>query len=110
LEATSDYKYITSDNPVYYIDPSQDPRSFHGVGLINENIEVTFPLSKELTLLATWKKYLKTYLRTNNKLVKEINQRSIMSADKYVFAHNRSESLNKIVQRYKGSAPVLRVG
>jgi hypothetical protein len=36
-EATSDYKYVTSDNPLYYFDRTAPPNL--GVGLANKNIE-----------------------------------------------------------------------
>ncbi|MBL7131062.1 MAG: DUF4238 domain-containing protein, partial [Candidatus Omnitrophica bacterium] len=48
LRATDDYKYMTGDNPLQYIDPTHNPRSFYGVGLANKNIEVSLPLSKEI--------------------------------------------------------------
>ena len=38
IKATADYKYVTGDNPLRYIDPTHNPRSFYGIGLANENL------------------------------------------------------------------------
>lgn len=110
LESHPDCKFITSDNPVHYDDPTRDPSQFWGVGLINRNIEVIFPLSKEIGLLATWVKLESTYQKVSKTIVKTANRRTIISAEKYVFAHFKSESLNKCAQKYRGSAPRIRVG
>ena len=104
LEATNDFKFLTSDNPLFYFDPTHDPRSFYGVGLANKNIEVTFPISKDLTFLGKWKQS-DGYKKLNNNLVKKINRRTIISASRFVFASQYSHGLNRLVQKYKDSAP-----
>lgn len=107
-EATDDYKFVTSDNPLSYLDPTHDPRSFYGVGLLNENIEITFPISKDLMFVGIWKK-LEGYKKANNKLVKGLNQRTVISALRFVFAPQYSDGLCRFVQKYKDSSPRIKV-
>lgn len=107
--ATDDYKFVTSDNPLCYYDPTHDPQTFYGVGLANKNIEVTFPLSKDLVLLGSWTIKKEGYVKANNNIVREITRRTVISASRFVFASSKSEALNRLVQKYKGSAPKMTV-
>ena len=108
LRATDEYKFVTCDNPVYRIDPNPGPPPFDGVGLLNRNIEVTFPVSKDLTILCKWEG-VEQYIQTNNNQVKVINRRTISSASRFVFASVKLEGLNRLVQKYKDTAPQLVV-
>ena len=108
LEATGDYKFVTSDNPLSYFDPMHDPKSFFGVGLLNENVEVTFPISKDLMFLGMRKNF-EGDKRLSNKSVKEMNRRTVISALRFVFASQYSDGLNRLVQKYRDSAPRKRV-
>jgi len=108
VRATDEYKFLTSDNPLFYCDPTHDPNSFYGVGLINKNVEVTFPIFKDLALFASWKDR-GTYIQGKNRLVKDINKRTILAASRFVFSSGKSDDINKLVQKYKNSAPVIKV-
>ena len=55
LHARGRYRLVTSDNPVTYADPTHNPTSRIGVGLKTPNVEVTFPITQKLALLAGWK-------------------------------------------------------
>ena len=103
------YPFVTSDNPLSYIDPTHDARSPYGVGLINANIEVTFPVSRDIALVATWKRLGKTYQKGTDRLVKEINYRTIMAASRFVYSSQRSDGFNRLVHRYRGSEPKIVV-
>lgn len=107
LEATEDYKFVTSDNPLSCFDPTYDPKSFD-MGLLNRNIEITFPISKDLMFLGTWKQS-EGYKKLNNKLVKDMNHRTVISALRFVFASEHSDTLNRFVQKYKDRAPRIEV-
>jgi hypothetical protein len=107
LEA-SDYKFVTSDNPLFYYDPTYYPTSVHGVGLLSKNIEVTFPISKDLMLFASWNRP-EGYEKLNNKMVKDSNCRTIISALRFVFAPLNSKDLNRTVQKYKNSSPIIKM-
>jgi len=106
---SGDHRFVTSDNPLFYDDPTHDPSSPYGVGLLSKNIILTFPITKELALLATWSKGKFSYSKSTNKLVREINRRTIKSALKFVFSSEMSKGLNSIVQKHEGSSPRLRL-
>lgn len=106
---TSDNEYfLTCDNPLYYMDPTYKPGSFYGVGLMNKKLEITFPLSKNLALLATWEG-LTGYHHTTPKIRETFNRRTIIAAQNFVFAPENSVELSKAVKKFKGSSPRIRV-
>jgi len=109
LKATADYKYITGDNPLRYVDPTHNPHSFYGVGLANKNIEVSLPLSKEICAFGSWK-YREGHMQANNQHVKHLNRMTVIASVKFVFADTKSETIDRFVKKYKGSHPVLVVG
>ena len=109
IKATDSYKFLTSDNPIFYWDPTHDSKSFPGVGLLNKNIELTFPLTKDLALLSSWIGEV-GYVKADNQMVKVINRRTVMSALRFVFASEKSNVLNKFVRKYINSGPKLVVG
>ena len=108
LKATDDYKYLSGDNPLYYYDPTYDPRSFYGVGLLNKNVEITLPISQEVALFASWQGK-SGYTQGRNTHVKDINKRTILAASRFVFASAKSDIINKLVQECIGSATRMRI-
>ena len=109
LVATHDYKFVTSDNPLFYDDPSRNTNSILGVGLLDKNIELTFPISKDLALLAIWKNDLKEdYIQQSN-FVKKTTLRTVISAKRFVYASERSKTINRMVQKFKNSSPEIRI-
>lgn len=108
IKSTEEYKFLTGDNPLFYCDPTHDPNSFYGVGLLNKNVEVTFPISKDLALFASWKGET-GHIQGKNKIVKEINRRTVLSALRFVFSSEKSDIINKFIQKYVGSAPKMKV-
>ena len=109
IKATGDYKFLSGDNPLYYCDPTHDPHSFYGVGLANKNVEVTLPLSSEVALFSSRQGH-SGYAQGKNAYVKDINKRTILAASRFVFVSEKSDTINKLVQKCKGSAPKMRVG
>jgi len=74
--------FLTCDNPIFY---------FTGIGVGNPESEITFPISSNIVLWATWRNDLpQDYIQTNIKVVKEINRRTAHNASRYVF-HGRDE-------------------
>jgi hypothetical protein len=47
-------RFVASDNPFTYVDPTHDPRSPYGVGLLTPGVQVTMPLSPDVALVAGW--------------------------------------------------------
>lgn len=108
FKATDNDKFVTSDNPLFRVDPTYQEGLLSGMGLLNKNIEVTLPISKDLTFLGTWGKS-EGYYQADNDFIKEVNRRTIISALRFVFASQNSNELNKLVQKYKNNAPKMKV-
>jgi len=107
--ATDEYKFPTCDNPFFFCDPTHDHRSFYGVGLLAKNTEISFPISRNWLLSGTWEGR-EGQINGTNALVKEFTRRTVCSAQRYVFASEKSESLNRMVQKYVRSAPRIQIG
>lgn len=106
--ASDEQKFMTGDNPLKYIDPTHNPRSFYGVGLANKNIEVSLPLSKDVCAFGSWKDR-EGYMQGNNQHVKHLNKMTVMASVKFIFADKKLEDIDKFVKKYKGSHPVMTV-
>lgn len=109
LKANDEYKYVTGDNPLRYIDPTHNPNSFYGIGLVNQNIEVSLPLSKEICAFGSWK-CIEGYKQAKSQHVKHLNKMTVTASVRFVFASTKSEILDKFVKKYKGSHPVMVAG
>ena len=108
LKTSGDVKFLTGDNPFYYLDPTHDRKSFYGVGLCSPNIEVTLPLSQDYCALGTWKKS-GGHRVASTQIVKTINRRTVMACSRFVFASEQSEVLGNFVAKYRGCSPKLQV-
>jgi len=104
FQATKNCKFITSDNPLYFYDPTYNRKSPYGVGLIFKNIEVVFPISQELIFLGTWGRWQEGYTPiVLDKTIEEINRKTVIFALRFVYSSRKSENLNNLVQKYKDS-------
>jgi hypothetical protein len=75
--------FITSDNPLFF---------FKWMGIGKKESEVTFPISKNIALWATWRIDLnEDYFAPRNQFVKEINRRTASIAAKFLFSPFREE-------------------
>jgi hypothetical protein len=101
IVATDNWKFVTSDNPLHnYLD----------IGLLNKNVEVIFPVSKDLVFLGTWQDNKEgRYFQADNNTVKEFNRATVKSALKYVYSSNNSDGLMRLVQKYKDNAPKIQI-
>jgi len=110
FKATDRFKFLTSDNPLYYDDPTHDPGSFYGVGLAHKNTEVTFPISREIAFFGTWRRDLKEgFGQAHHELVKTINRRTVISASRFIFASEKSDGIKKLAQKYKNPGLMIQV-
>lgn len=74
--------FLTCDNPVYY---------FPWMGIGKPESEVTFPISSDIVLWATWRKDLKEdYSTIKTQGFKEINRRTVLNATRFVY-HAKDE-------------------
>ena len=108
FKATQEYKFVTSDNPVHYVNPKNETNSNYRSGLTDKNIEVTFPISKDCMFLGTWIGK-EGYEQGNNSLVKKYTKRTINSAQCYVYASQKLDVLNRLVQKYIDRVPQINI-
>jgi hypothetical protein len=75
--------FITSDNPVFY--PER-------LGLANLQAELSFPISKEIALWATWDpRFIDCYLPANQNVINWINQNTTGNAGKFIISDSDEE-------------------
>ncbi len=84
--------FLTSDNPVFF---------FKNWGLGNPQSEVTFPISSNIALWASWINSLdKTYSsRKNYNVIREINRRTVAAATRYVYYSTEEQWIINIVNK-----------
>ena len=84
--------FITSDNPVFLADLLQNPDSPFGVGLLDRDIELTLPLTKEICFLGSWQNSIIGHFNFPHAgYIWEINRRTIISASKYIFSPYKND-------------------
>jgi hypothetical protein len=110
LEARGKTRYVTSDNPVTYTDPAADPKSGRPVGLASRTVRVAFPLSSTAALVAGW-----VYdggihhQRATENVVRGINRQTVAGASRFVFASEKSDSLMRLVMKFKDSRSMWEI-
>jgi len=103
VKATDRFKFITSDNPVFYVDPTYNPDTIYSsiAGLGNRNIELTFPVSSELALFASWDNNRKEcFIPGNNNLIKDVNKRVVISSKSFIYASEKKDGTSKLIKKY----------
>lgn len=92
--------FLTSDNPLFF---------FQGLGIGNRESEITFPISSNITLWATWRKDLaQGYFQTNMRTVKEVNRRTASNSTIYVYHAADEEWILLFVNKRKHQLHKLR--
>ncbi len=88
-----DSTFLTSDNPVF----------FHsGIGVGHPNSEVTFPISRDVVMWATWRRDLQEgFFPANKRVVREINHRTASAATRYVFFSREEKWVVNLANRKK---------
>lgn len=91
LIAPENSYFVTSDLPVVVVDPKNRTK---GAGFKSSaSVELTFPLSATMCLLATWSREQDGYVETDQELLREINQRTCSYCTKYVFSSSHTLQL-----------------
>lgn len=85
LKSDEQILFVTSDNPVVLSDPTNESR-LYGPGFLSKKVEMTFPLTPKLCLLASWKEGEDTFHKIDSLIVAEINNRTIRYSHKYIFS------------------------
>jgi len=74
--------FLTCDNPVFY---------FQGIGVGKPESEITFPISSNIVLWATWRSDIQEgYSPIKNQAIKEINRRTATNATRFIY-HAKDE-------------------
>lgn len=85
--------FLTSDNPVFY---------FSNIGIGNKNSEVTFPISNNIVLWATWRQDLNEgYFRTKETGTHQINRRTVSTATRYIYHSENADWVIKLANKTK---------
>jgi hypothetical protein len=81
--------FITSDNPAYF---------FKAYGLATPKSELTFPLSTDLALFASWQGEQNAiiYIQARPAVAREANKRLMSGAERFVFSHRKEDWIAKI--------------
>lgn len=81
--------FITSDNPAYF---------FKAYGIATSKSELTFPISTDLALFASWhgEQNATIYIQARPALVREANKRLMSGAERFVFSHQKEDWIAKI--------------
>ncbi len=111
VPATPQHKYVTSDNPISYDLPPGEQKSTLSYGIAHNSLRLSFPISKELGMLAIWDNEEPTtrYSKPDNQIIKTINRRTARASNRFVFGPTKSEKINRMVQRQKGKEPAFEI-
>jgi hypothetical protein len=96
--------FITSDRPAFTRRPHR-LLDRYPVGFQRDDLgaELSFPLSRDAYLLATWKHLPQSHTGTiNRQRVRELNRRTVLSATQYVFAPQPSPEISALVAEHRG--------
>lgn len=92
LVAPSDHLFITSDNPIFF---------FSELGIKGHpSSEVSFPISKNIALAASWdKRVLEGLFHANSQSVEEINRRTARNAHSEVYCSKPLRCVTEILNK-----------
>lgn len=106
LFSKSDLKYITSDNPIYYYSKN-DQNTIQGDRILNKNVEMTFPLSKNVALVAMKEKLQDGYSDANSQTIRSINKRTVWGAKNNIYASFKDDTFSSFVQKNQNVRPYM---
>lgn len=108
LITTDLYPFVTSDNPFVYVDPNYKANGMSGAGLQHSHIEVTFPITSNVALFASWKYSDTVYRRVTEATVKAVNRRTVLNAERFIYASFKSDGFAKRVWQHFNRHPQPR--
>ncbi len=82
---------LTSDNPVFF---------FESLGIGKSESEVTFPISSEVALWASWRKSVtEGYVAVKDAVLREINRRTASAATRYVYYSHQVQWVVNLINK-----------
>lgn len=108
LLGTNDHDFLTSDNPLVIHNPAD--HTGKPVGFLMKDIELSFPITSNIALLAYWSddNFIR-YRHPKNQLIKDINRRTVINSRRFIFASRKSEVIKNLVIKYSDYFPKIEV-
>jgi hypothetical protein len=97
--APNGHHFITGDSPVALYHPDYEFIKPYGVGPAFKEIELTFPISKELLIKLTWHGD-EGVKEAQKEEVQEYNRRTLIMAEKYIFSSEANQNLIQQIAQY----------
>ena len=95
------YYFITSDNPLFF---------FRWMGIGKEKSEVSFPISKEIALWATWRIDIpEGYFPARSQFVKELNRRTASISTQFLYSPYPDEWIRVLANKSKDRIRLNRI-
>lgn len=88
------HDFVTSDDPVVFVDPAQFPQPQWQFFRLSPYMEVTFPLNRRACLVMAWHP-LQPQFRADEAMVATINSRTANYSRKHVFATNTGAKIDR---------------
>lgn len=92
---------LTSDNPVSIFRPDAKREDHYGTGIADPPVQISVPIATDALILLTWNHDGPREGKLDDPLVHEYNRRTVVSADKVVFASTNKEDILRIVDEFR---------
>jgi len=104
VETPAGKHFLTSDNPVAVLNTETWAFIPYIAGMLDPKVQVTFPITRDLALLARWVEEPDDYCQGSAWLVTKINQRTLINAHREAYACEHSPALRRFVDEYLATA------
>jgi hypothetical protein len=84
------YLFLANDNPVFF-------HTSHGLN--KRKSELTFPISSNIALLATWWTINLKYVEADGQLIREINRRIVANATRFVYSAKQKDWISTLIKK-----------
>jgi hypothetical protein len=99
--AEKDQYFITSDNPLFF---------FRWMGIGKEQSEVTFPITRNIALWATWRIDISEgYFPARSQFVKEVNRRTVSIFTEFLYSPYPAEWVRQLANKPKSRIRLNRI-
>lgn len=103
----NDY-FVTSDHPFNMVNPKLRG-GFYGPGLMQDDIEVTLPLTRHVALFAGWKEGFPPVIEVERKFVSQVNRHSCGNSQEFLYSPKMtfpdSDAILAFLTRDRGRPP-----
>lgn len=100
---------LTSDNPVSIFRPDAKRGDSYGTGIADRRVQISVPITSHALLFLSWNHEATSESTLNDSLVHEYNRRTIVSADKVVFASSNKDGLIRMVEEFRHCSTHIQI-